>query len=214
MPTRRLDFRPAQRHLSRADQVLRQLIATVGPCTLRPGAGDHFALLVRAIISQQISGKAAASISARLTQVLASRGLTPHGILQFPVEQLRSVGLSAAKAAYVRDLAEKVLSGAVALKGIHRVADEEIIDRLIAVKGIGRWTAEMFLIFSLGRLDVLPVGDLGFRSAVQRLYGLEELPEPAYLRELAEPWRPYRSVATWYFWRSTGFVPYSGIKQE
>jgi DNA-3-methyladenine glycosylase II len=202
------DFVKAQRHLARRDKVLKQLIAAVGPCTLRLNP-DRFGLLIRSILSQQISGKAAASIGARLVQALGPAGLTPGGILALPDETLRAAGLSVAKARAVRDLAEKVHGKSVPLETLHDLTDEEVIAALVPVRGIGRWTAEMFLIFSLGRFDVLPVADLGLRAGVQEQYGLAELPAKAELTELAEPWRPYRSIATWYFWRSRGPVPQS-----
>lgn len=204
-------FAKAQRHLARRDPMLKQIVKAVGPCTLRHDS-DGFAALVRSIISQQISTKAAASIRARLEEALKPNGLTPRAVLRQTQEQLRSVGLSAAKARSVHDLAEKVTSGLVPLAKLSELADEEIIERLLPVIGIGRWTAEMFLIFSLGRLDVLPVTDLGLRSATQRIYHFSELPGTAALMEVAEPWRPYRSVATWYLWRSLGFVPQSGME--
>ncbi len=201
-------FRKAQRHLSRRDPVLKTLIRQVGPCTMwhQP---NHFFLLARSIISQQISTKAAESIGARLAKAVGRRGVTPKGILALSDEKLRGVGLSAAKTRYMRDLAEKVHSGELPLEQLHELEDEEVIQRLIPVMGIGRWTAEMFLIFSLGRMDVLPVDDLGLRAGVMQQYGLAELPKKAELVELGEPWRPFRSIATWYFWRSRGAVPQS-----
>jgi DNA-3-methyladenine glycosylase II len=203
-----IDFAKAQRHLARRDSVLKQLIAAVGPCTLRPNP-DRFRLLTRSIISQQISTKAAASIGARLEEALGTAGLCPAGILALSDEALRGAGLSAAKARAVRDLAERVSGKTVPLDDLHELTDEEVIAALLPVHGIGRWTAEMFLIFSLGRFDVLPVADLGLRAGVQQQYGLVELPGKEELTRLAEPWRPYRSIATWYFWRSRGPVPQS-----
>jgi DNA-3-methyladenine glycosylase II len=202
------DFVKAQRHLARRDRVLKQLIAAVGPCTLRLNP-DRFAALARSIISQQISTKAAESIRNRLEQALAPAGLKAAAILALPDEALRAAGLSAAKTRAVRDLAEKVHGKAVPLDALHEQTDEEVIAALLPVRGIGRWTAEMFLIFSLGRWDVLPVADLGLRAGVQQQYGLAELPGKEELTQMAEPWRPYRSIATWYFWRSRGFVPQS-----
>jgi DNA-3-methyladenine glycosylase II len=201
-------FTKAQRHLARRDPVLKRLIALVGPCTLQHDP-DHFAVLVRSIVSQQISTRAAASISARLRQTLGKAGLTPSAILKQSDEKLREAGLSSAKARSLRDLAEKVHSGEVPLAELHAMSDEEVIARLVPVRGIGRWTAEMFLIFSLGRLDVLPVADYGLRVGVQRHYDLPEPAGKAELMRLAEPWQPYRSVATWFFWRSFGAVPQS-----
>jgi DNA-3-methyladenine glycosylase II len=198
----------ARRHLARRDPVLKKLIAQVGTCTLQPST-DRFGTLVRSIVSQQISGKAAASISGRLCELLGKSGIEPRGIARAREEKLRAAGLSTAKVRAVRDLAAKVLDGTVDLVSIHEKPDEEVIAHLLPVIGIGRWTAEMFLIFSLGRLDVLPLGDLGFRVGVQRQLGLETVPDNATLTQLAEPWRPYRTVATWYFWRSFGPVPQS-----
>jgi len=202
------DFRKAQRRLARRDPVLKRLIAAVGPCSLR-FEPDRYAALARSIVSQQISTRAAHAIRARLEQALAPAGLTPAGVLALPDEGLRAAGLSAAKARALRDLAEKVAGGAVPLAELHERDDEEVIACLLPVRGIGRWTAQMFLIFSLGRLDVLPVDDLGLRVGVQRQYGLPGPAGKAELTALAEPWRPYRSIATWYFWRSAGFVPQS-----
>jgi DNA-3-methyladenine glycosylase II len=196
----------ARRHLSRRDPVLKHMIRSLGPCTLMPN-GDHFAVLVRSIIAQQISSKAARSIGARLAQVLAPEGITPAKILQTSESVLRAAGLSSAKIRYLLDLSDKVHQEAVPLGRLHGCTDEEVIAHLLPVKGIGRWTAEMFLIFSLGRMDVLPVDDLGLRAGVQRQYELDEMPGRAQLMELGEGWRPYRTVATWYFWRSLGGVP-------
>jgi DNA-3-methyladenine glycosylase II len=201
-------FLKAQRHLARRDPVLKRLIAAVGPCTLQINP-DGFAALARSIVSQQISTKAARSILARLEESLLPRPLEAAAVLALPEPQLRSAGLSAAKTRYLRDLAEQVVAGAVPLDDLHAMEDEEVIARLLPVKGIGRWTAQMFLIFSLGRLDVLPVDDLGLRLGVQEQYALPEAPGKDELTQLAEPWQPYRSVATWYFWRSRGFVPQS-----
>jgi DNA-3-methyladenine glycosylase II len=170
---------------------------------------NRFAALVRSIISQQISTKAAAAIAARLQETLGSAGITANGILALSAEELRAAGLSAAKARSMHDLAEKVRTQALDLDTLHHLSDEDIVASLVPVRGIGRWTAEMFLIFSLGRLDVLPVADWGLRVGVQRQYNLVEPPTKDHLVELAEPWRPYRSIATWYFWRSLGAVPQS-----
>jgi DNA-3-methyladenine glycosylase II len=202
-------FRKAQRHLARRDPVLGQLIKRVGRCTLQPG-GNAFELLARAIISQMISTKAAIAIGGRVQQALKPHGLTPSAVAAASEEVLRSAGLSRTKAQALLDLASRVESGFLPLDRLPELSDEEVIELLVPVRGIGRWTAEMFLIFSLGRLDVLPVDDFGLRAGVQEVYALTELPGRAALRERAEPWRPYRSIATWYFWRSRGGVPQSG----
>jgi DNA-3-methyladenine glycosylase II len=198
----------ARRHLARRDPVLRKLIAAIGPCTLKAHP-DGFATLVSSIISQQISTRAAETIRSRLEQALGAGGLAAGPLLDLPDESLRGAGLSAGKARSLRDLAAKVQSGEVPLDRLPEMTDEEVIAALLPVRGIGRWTAQMFLIFSLGRLDVLPVDDFGFRAGVQQQYGLSELPGRARLAEMGEAWRPYRTVATWYFWRSRGGVPQS-----
>jgi 3-methyladenine DNA glycosylase/8-oxoguanine DNA glycosylase len=201
-------FAKAQRHLARRDAVLKRLIRSIGPCTLSFNQ-DRFAVQVQSILSQQISGKAAAAIGERLKKAFAPRGVTPASLLKTPDDVLRAAGLSAAKARALRDLAHKVRDGSVPLERIHDLEDEEVVAALVSVIGIGRWTAQMFLVFSLGRPDVLPVDDWGLRLSVQRHYELTEPPKRAQLEQLAEPWRPYRTVATWYLWRSLGTVPQS-----
>jgi DNA-3-methyladenine glycosylase II len=201
-------FAAARRRLARRDAILKELMMQVGPCTLRHDP-DGFSVLVRSIISQQISTRAARAIGARLRDTLAPEPLCPRAILAASDETLRSAGLSGSKVRSLRDLAQKVESGEVPLAELPDLPDEEVIARLLPVRGIGLWTAEMFLIFSLGRMDVLPVADYGLRAGVQRVYELAELPTRASLTVLAEPWRPYRSVATWYIWRSLGSVPQS-----
>ena len=201
-------FLKAQRHLGGRDQVLKQLIARVGPCTLTYNP-DGFGVLARAIVSQQISSKAAIAISGRLHKSLGVKGICPATILRAKDEKLRAAGLSASKALSLRDLAEHCRTGKVDFDELPSLEDEEVIARLIPVRGIGRWTAEMFLIFSLGRLDVLPLADYGLRAGVQKNYALPEVPAKRELVDLAEPWRPFRSVATWFIWRSLGNVPQS-----
>ncbi|HEX8201555.1 MAG TPA: DNA-3-methyladenine glycosylase [Isosphaeraceae bacterium] len=187
-------------HLRESDPRWGPRIDRVGPCGLRPRR-DRFGTLVRAIIGQQISSKAAASIDARLR----ARAGTPHdprALLDLGESGLRGVGLSGVKARYVLNLSEAVHSGRVPLRRIGTLSDAEIIARLTAVKGIGSWTAEMFLIFALNRPDVLPVGDLGVRAGLRGYYGLTSLPAPRECVALAEPWRPFRTVAMWYLWRA------------
>ena len=198
----------AQRHLSRRDPVLKRLISTIGPCTLWHNP-DRFALLVRSIIAQQISSRAAHAISTRLEELLSPRALTPANLLKLLDEDLRDAGISAGKARALRDLAAKVHRKEVPLHKLHELDDDEVIATLDPVWGIGPWTAQMFLIFSLGRLDVLAVDDLGLRAGIKRHYDFKQLPTKAEVTELAEPWRPYRSIATWYIWRSFGAVPQS-----
>jgi DNA-3-methyladenine glycosylase II len=200
------DYSKVRRYLARRDPVLKQLMARVGKCQLRHDP-DHFAVLARSIVSQQISTAAARSITARLLRTLAPATLRAAAILATGAEALRGAGLSTGKTRSLRDLAEKVHFGVVPLHDLPGLSDEEVIQRLLPVHGIGRWTAEMFLIFSLGRMDVLPVTDLGLRAGAMKHWGLPELPDKATLTALGEAWRPWRSVATWYVWRSFGPTP-------
>jgi DNA-3-methyladenine glycosylase II len=202
-------FERARRHLNRRCAVMKGVIATVGRCTLEPG-GEPFPTLVRSIVAQLISTKAARTISGRLEAAAGDAGVTPASMIALGEAGLRPLGLSGGKARAILDLAERVSDGRLPLGQADELSDEDLRARLIAVRGIGDWTADMYLIFGLGRLDILPVGDFGLRAGVKDLFELEELPGPKVVRELAEPWRPYRSVATWYVWRSRGFVPQSG----
>ena len=163
---------------------------------------DRFQALVFSIVSQQISGKAAEAIRLKLMDRLGPTGFTPGYISTLAIEDLRAVGLSKQKASYILDLAQRVHEGALPLERLARLPDDAVVEALIQVKGIGVWTAHMFLMFSLGRLDVLPHGDYGVRSAIQKLYGLDELPNRQECHRIAEPWRPYASIAAWYCWRS------------
>jgi 3-methyladenine DNA glycosylase/8-oxoguanine DNA glycosylase len=195
----------AFRHLSESDPRLAELMARVGPFTMRPEPTQSlFAALMRSIVYQQLTGKAAATILGRVARACAPRSFpTPRQVLAIPPENLRQAGLSTAKTAAVRDLATKTLDGTVpSLARIRRMPDDEIIERLTTVRGIGRWTVEMLLIFRLGRPDVLPVTDLGVRKGFGIVFQRGKLPEaPAMLRR-GERWRPYRSVASWYLWRA------------
>jgi DNA-3-methyladenine glycosylase II len=186
-------------HLGAVDDVWHQRIQLVGPCLLRPRR-DRFGSLVRSIVAQQISTKAAQSISQRLLDLLDGN-YDPQRLLALSADDLRSVGLSGQKARYLQSLSQAVASGQVPLHQAGRWSDDAIIERLTAIPGIGRWTAEMFLVFALNRPDVLSVGDLGIRAGIQRHFGLAEPPRPDLCRELAAPWRPFRSVAMWYLWR-------------
>lgn len=192
------------KHLRRADPVLRDVIRRAGPFTMKL-RHDRFHALVFSIVSQQISGKAALAIRQKLIDQIGLEGLTPEGVSALSIEDLRAVGLSKQKATYIRDLAERVAAGNLPLRQLARLADEDVIEALTQVKGIGEWTAQMFLIFSLGRLDVMPHGDYGVRSAIQKLYGLNALPDRATCHRIAERWRPYASIAAWYCWRSLEF---------
>ena len=163
---------------------------------------DAYGALVRSIVGQQLSTKAASTIYTRLTELFGGRPPSPTEALAARDEDLRAAGLSGRKAEYLRDLARHVDSGELDLDSLQSLPDEDVARRLVAVRGLGRWTADMFLIFHLGRPDVLPVGDLGIRRAVEKAYGLSEMPEPGVLRELSEPWRPHRSLACLYLWES------------
>ncbi len=180
---------------------MRAVIDAVGPFTLCLER-DRFGMLVRSIISQQISTSAARSIRRRLHELAGPESVTPAWLSDLTVDQLRSVGLSPQKANYIADLARKVSDGTVELRQIGRLSDERIVTHLTQVKGIGRWTAQMFLIFSLGRLDVFPHDDLGVRTAIRNRYGLADLPDKQTAITIAAPWRPFASVASWYCWRT------------
>ncbi len=189
-------------HICAADPIMREMIAQVGPFGLKP-MRNRFHTLVRSIISQQISAKAAASIRQKLeTVVERSGGMKPEAILKLSAAQMRKAGLSPQKQAYLRDLAQRVHKREVRLDRLHHLADEDVIAELIQVKGIGRWTAQMFLIFTLGRTDVFPHDDLGVRAAIKRYYGLDELPDKETSHRIAAAWRPYATVGSWYCWRS------------
>jgi DNA-3-methyladenine glycosylase II len=189
----------AMAYLSDIDPVMKATIERVGPCTLQPNP-DIFDALVDAIISQQISVKAADAIMGRVRAALPDGKVTVEALLPVEFEYLRTLGLSTPKARYIRNLIEHITSGQLQLERLAELEDEEIITQLTAVKGIGRWTAEMCLIFTLGRPDVLPVDDLGFLEGIRTAYELPERPtkKEAYAR--GELWRPYRTFATWYMW--------------
>ena len=192
-------------HLTRADAVLGNLIRAVGPCRLVPATdGEPFQTLARAIAHQQLNGTAANTILGRLCESCGQGGFpTPQMVLAASVASLRAAGFSFAKVAALRDLAEKTLTAVVPAAGLlEELADEEIVARLVQVRGVGRWTVEMLLIFQLGRPDVLPVDDFGVRSGFRAAYGLARLPQPKALAAFGERWKPYRSTAAWYLWRA------------
>ena len=202
-----IDYDKARRLLARRDPVLRDLMRRHGPCGL--GAAQHeepFKALLHAFIAQQLSSKAAATIARRFDALFPAGRPTPAAVAALSDEQLRAIGLSAQKVGYIRDLSARVRGG-LDLHALTGLADEQVIAELTQVKGIGRWTAEMFLMFRLQRPDVLPVGDLGIVRAVQRVYRLRTVPTPERLTRLGEAWRPYRSVACWYLWASLVAAP-------
>ena len=201
---------PSIRHLKRVDPVLAGVIDRVGPCRLEPRReGTHFDALVRSIVYQQLSGKAASTILGRVRALYGNRSPTPAELLATPDETLRAAGLSRQKLSYLKDLATRVESGEVPLAAdqIDHLGDEEIIERLVRVKGIGRWTVHMFLIFRLGRPDVLPELDLGIQNAIRRAYRLRKQPGPKDVLRIGKRWTPHASVASWYLWRSLEGAP-------
>ncbi|HYH75674.1 MAG TPA: DNA-3-methyladenine glycosylase [Candidatus Saccharimonadales bacterium] len=195
-------YQQAAEHLARHDPHLAPVIAKVGRCTIEPHT-NYYQALVMSIIGQQLSVKAAATIKQRFTALFEGTIPTPEQIVATDVEQLRSVGLSGQKAKYVRDLAEHALDGRIRFDDIESLSNDEIIARLTDVKGIGEWTVHMFLMFAMGRTDVLAHGDLGVRNGIRRLYELEHTPSPDDIRDLAATydWHPYESVACWYMWQ-------------
>ncbi len=202
----------ALRALRKADPVMASLIERYGDpdgVLARRGRrpGDAYGALLRSIVGQQLSSKAARTIYERLIALFDNRTPTPRELLDTDPEEIRAAGLSRAKVTFLRDLAEHVEDGELELEKLPELPDEEVLDQLTQVKGLGPWTVDMFLIFHLGRPDVLPVGDQGIRRAVQIEYGLDELPDASELERIAEPWRPHRSLACLYLWRSLDSTP-------
>jgi DNA-3-methyladenine glycosylase II len=204
---RRLRFSAAHayRHLRAVDPVVGALIEAHGPYRPRP-AMDHYESLLRTILFQQLNGTAASAIRDRWLALYSGRYPTPTELLATTDEAFRSTGISRQKAAYMRDVAEHVLAGSLDLAALEELPDEEVVARITAVHGLGEWSAHMFLMFQLGRPDVLPVGDFGVRNGMRLAYGLGEMPSPARAREIGAPWAPYRSVASWYMWRAVETV--------
>ena len=194
-------------HLQKADVILGSIIARVGPCKMTY-RDPSFEMLARAIVFQQLSTKAASTIYGRLEEA-AGGPLTPQSIQNLSVGEMRRAGLSRQKLGYIRDLAEHALSGKVDFALLPSMSDEQVIESLTDIKGVGVWTAHMFLIFSLRRPNVLPVGDLGVRMAIQRAYKKRKLPTPKQIEQIAKGWHPYCSYAAWYLWRSL-----EGTKEE
>jgi DNA-3-methyladenine glycosylase II len=210
MPFVAQNIKQARLHLQKSDPVMKRLLKQVGPFTAK-AKRDRFATLVSSIISQQISTAAARTIKGRLVEGVAKRAsrfkqtstaLTAKNLLLFEVDELRELGVSRQKATYVLDLAHHVDSGDVDLKSLGRLTDQDVIQRLTQVKGIGVWTAQMFLMFSLARMDILPTDDLGIRNAIEKQYELEAKPTADQIETIASNWRPYATVACWYLWQS------------
>lgn len=196
-------MRKAVAHLKKSDPVMARIIAAVGPCRFAVrGEGTHYHALFRAIQYQQLAGPAALAIHRRVQALYGGRDPTPDELLGTTDEALRAAGLSRQKLAYLRDLSARVASGEVEMQGIEDLPNDQILASLTRVKGIGRWTAEMFLIFRLGRPDILPDLDLGVRNAIKRAYRLRKPPSSERVHQIGAKWAPYRSIATWYLWRS------------
>jgi len=193
-------YRKAINHLKRSDPVMAAIIERIGPCRIEYGE-PTFHSLAEAILYQQLNGKAAVTIFNRFT-ALAGNPLTPEGILKLTDAQMREVGLSRQKTAYLRDLAEKTQAGLMEFERMPELSDDDVIAHLTQVKGVGVWTAHMFLMFTLKRPDVLPVGDYGVQAAIKKHYKKRKWPKPAVMEKIAKPWSPYRSIACWYLWKS------------
>ncbi|MDI3305845.1 MAG: DNA-3-methyladenine glycosylase [Acetobacteraceae bacterium] len=212
---RALDWTEAARHLKR-DPVLKRLIRDIGPCTLQPVRREPYEALVRAIAHQHVHGRAAEAILGRFLALFPGHPFPPpEQVLALPAETMRACGFSASKIAAIRDIAEKTVGGLVpSRRGCARLSDEALIERLIAIRGVGRWTVEMLLIFTLGRPDVLPVDDFGVREGWRVAAGLDEQPKPKILAEIGEAWSPWRSAAAWYLWRAADAAKRSTFKPQ
>lgn len=193
-------MRAAVNHLKKVDPILRAIIARVGPCRIEYVPAE-FHSLAEAIVYQQLNGKAADTIFKRFAAV-AGDPVTPAGILKLTESQMRSVGLSKQKSSYLCDMAERATRGELDFSKLHELSDEEVITHLTKVKGVGTWTAQMFLMFTLKRPNVLPTGDFGVQMAIKKLYNKRKVPKPSQMEKIAKPWEPYRSFACWYLWRS------------
>ena len=194
-------MRSPLQHLKKSDPVMAGIIQRVGPFKLQYRE-PNFETLVRSIVYQQLSGRVASVIFARLHAAAGEERLTPAGIMKLRPERMRKLGLSGQKTVYIRELAKHTKRGSVVFESLPGLDDAAVVEHLTRVKGIGVWTAHMFLMFALRRNDVLPVGDLGIRSAMKKAYGLDDLPKPAEMEKIAAAWKPYTSVACWYLWRS------------
>jgi DNA-3-methyladenine glycosylase II len=192
---------PALKHLKKSDPVIAAIIRRVGPCAIQYRE-PSFETLVRSIVYQQLSGRVASVIFARLHAAAGEERLTPAGIMKLRPEKMRKVGLSGQKTRYIRELAKHTKRGSIVFENLPDTDDAMVIEHLTQVKGIGVWTAQMFLMFALRREDVLPVADLGIRSAMKKAYGLDDLPKPPEMEKIAAAWKPYTSIACWYLWRS------------
>ena len=205
-----IDYARARRLLMRRDPVMRDLMRRHGACGLADSQHtDPYKALVHSIVSQQLSSKAADTIARRFADLYGGRFPTPAQVLDTPPERMRSAGLSGMKVSFIRDLAQRVHEGTLHLDALDAMPDEDVITELTKVKGIGRWTAEMFLMFRLHRPDVLPLGDVGIINAMKRAYGLRKPPTPARMMKIGDSWRPYRPIGCWYLWASLDNKPVS-----
>jgi DNA-3-methyladenine glycosylase II len=195
-----LRMRKAINHLKKSDPTLRAIVERVGPCRMEFGE-PVFHSLAEAIVYQQLNGKAAVTIFKRFA-ALAGEPLSAEGIAKLTAEQMRSAGLSKQKSSYLRDMADRTIRGELSFTHLPEMTDEEVIKHLTQVKGVGVWTAQMFLIFTLKRQNILPTGDFGIRMAMKKHYHKRKLPNPVQMEKIARPWEPYRSIASWYLWRS------------
>ena len=196
-------IKQAEQQLARRDKKLAPAIKSYGPCRIKPHS-DHYGELVGSIVGQQLSTKAGATIWRRVLELFDGKMPTPQQLIDIDADKVRACGVSYPKIGYMKDLAQRVLDGRLDLPHISTMPNDQLIEQLTAVKGIGEWSAHMFMIFGLGRLDVLPVGDLGVRKAIMNMYGLRELPNPATIVTISNKnhWHPYESVAAWYLWQS------------
>lgn len=196
-------LRAAEEYLAKVDKKLAPVIAASGPCRLKPHS-DHYGELVGSIVGQQLSAKAGATIWRRVLDLFGGKMPTPEQLIKIDGQKLRDAGCSWPKVGYMKDLAEHIIDGRLDMQHISTMPNEQLIEQLTAVKGIGQWSAHMYMMFGLGRLDILPVGDLGVRKAIQNLYGLADLPTPEQIITVANEnkWHPYESVASWYLWQS------------
>ncbi len=194
------DAETARRHIASSDTVMRDIVRRVGPYEMQV-RGQPYQSLLRAILYQQLAGAAAAAIERRFLALFGGRIPKPHELAQLSDEQFRGAGVSRQKAGYMRSIGERFASGELSDRKLLRAPDDEVIDAVTRIKGVGRWTADMLLMFCIGRPDVLPVGDLGIQNAMKLAYGLDAPPKPDEMLRIAEPWRPYRSAGAWYLWR-------------
>lgn len=201
-------YKQAAEYLKKHDPVLAPIITSAGLCTIKPNR-DYYGKLVDSIIGQQLSVKAAESIQTRFLKLFNNKYPSPDQILATDIDVLRSAGLSRSKAQYIKSLAEHIVTGQLELEKFSDMSNDEIIEELTAVKGIGEWTAHMFLMFAMARPNILPVGDLGIRNSIKKLYGFDYLPTPADIHHIAEKyhWHPYESIASWYIWQSLDNTP-------